>query len=247
MIRYFQLLSLFVLFICSPVVAETNLGGNYTCVGDAVFRGDKELSDQAANRQANNKVKNLNRKLKDAKDRGANQRELKKLAKQIKDAKALRKQIAACAKGDLSGGLSPIWTRLTGSYPNGSYNDTVNGASGPITATMTLNGTVFSGIITVGGDLYGPVFGKPIKFNGDVNGVSFPFSFKADESAVGDLSFVVSADGKLEIIANNVPHTLVKELYFTANLGADNNISGTYDIGGIFGLKFGGGTFSMIR
>lgn len=234
------------LALSTTAFADTDLAGNYTCVADAVFKGNKELTDKAANRQATNQVNSAIHKYENAVDAGANKKQLKKLAAQVKQAKSLRKLIAKCAKGDFVG-VDPLWSRLSGKYPNGSYNDTVNNVTGPITANMTLAGDIFSGIITVGGSLYGEVFEKPVKFKGNVNGVQFPFTFETPDSVIGAVSFVVSADGKLEIIANDVPNTAVKQVYFTANLDGSNNINGTYDISGIFGLKFGGGTFSMLR
>ena len=247
--RMKKLVILMVLLSTAQAAHTSPLGGTFECAGTAVFKNGAEVNASNIGKSLGKRISKLRSKLALARAQGASRSKLKSLANQIRQSKATRDAVKACARGQIAeAALDPIWSRLTGRYPNGTYADKLVGLSGNTSALFQLDRTNFSGEIVIGGFL-GELFGGGVlKIRADVAGVSFPFTLRAIGTIAGDLDMIVGRDGRLQVILTNVPVAQVERAELIAQLiNNDAAVAGDFSIIQTGGSVFSKGTFNFSR
>ena len=230
-------LILVTIFMASIAVADTPIGNGFSCQGDAILKGDKEVSFSKAKSTLAKTIEKLKSKLETA--TGKTKAAIKAKIKEANNSKTLLK---ACSSGNLdSSQVDPVFTDLasgSGTY-SGTYSGTVGGfipLSGEITMQFILDGTTFSGILSLGGNLGSTLNAKPLTFTNDVGGIGFPAQFFLTNTFIGDVTLSVTQDGHLTITNSNSTTGSVTFDGTFANKTITSTLNGSYS-----GVSFQGG------
>ena len=227
------------------LAAGTSLGSKFECSGTAVFQNGAEVNSAKVKKSLGKQISKLKAKLVLARAQGVGKQKLQALAAQIRESKATREAIKACTSGSA---VDPIWSRLAGQYTNGQCQDKVLGLTSNMRAGFFLSGSKFNGQISIDGFL-GKLFGNgKLEISADVAGVTFPITLRASDTPAGDLDFIVSQDGRLQVILTNVPAAQVARAELNAQLiNNDASIVGNFAIEQTDGSVFSRGSFSLNR
>ena len=221
----------------SLVFAETPIGNGFKCQGDTILKGDTEVDFSKAKSTLVQTLKKLKSRLDTA--TGKSKAAIKAKIKEANNSKTLLK---ACSSGTLdSSQVDPIFSSLasgTGTYV-GNYTGTVGGflpLSGQVTMSFVLDGTTFSGILSLSGELGSALNAKPLTFTNDVGGIGFPAQFGLTGTFIGDVTLSITQDGHLTITNTNSPNATVMFDGAFAQQAITCTLNGSYS-----GFSFTGG------
>ena len=231
------LLILSTLIFALGVCADTPIGNGFSCQGDAILKGDKEVSFSKAKSNIAKTLEKLKSKL-----ATATAKSKAGIKAKIKEANNSKTLLKACSSGNLdSTQVDPVFTDLasgSGTY-SGTYSGTVSGfipLSGEITVQFILEGTNFSAILSLSGNLGSTLNAKPLTFTNDVGGIGFPAQFFLTNTFIGDVTLSVTQDGHLTITNSNSSTGSVTFDGTFANKVITSTLSGSYS-----GISFQGG------
>lgn len=223
-------LALVSILFCTTVNADiAPLGGGFKCDGSTILKGTKKVTYSQAKSNLNTTIAKLKEKLADApknKKQG--------IKNKIKAANGVKTLVTSCSKGLLATQVDPIFTNLasgTGKF-FGNYSGSVSGfipLSGTVETTFTLQGTVFSAVLNLGGQLGNSLNFQPLTFSNDVGGIGFPAQFILEGTFLGTVTLSITKEGRLTITNSNAPNgaTVNFDGQFSANT-ITSSISGNY-------------------
>jgi hypothetical protein len=188
----------------SVAFADVTIGNGFKCEGSSILKGTKVVSFTKAKSTLVQTIANLKKKL-----ATASKKKRPGIKAQIQTANLSKTLLKTCSVGKLDiGQVDPIFTQLASG--SGLYSGTygadvtfVGHISGDMSMLFQLQGTVFSGTLTLGGPLGTSLHSQPLAFQQDVGGIGFPAQFFLTNTFLGDVTLSVTQAGHLSITNSN--------------------------------------------
>jgi hypothetical protein len=225
--------------------ADATIGNGFTCSGDNILKGGREIKFSKAKSTLAKTIEKLKTKLSNIPKKNKAKRDAVKA--QIAAANNSKTLLKACTSGQLAPDqVDPIFTQLAagdGTYA-GDYTGSALGGllqlSGPISMQFILEGTQFSAILTIGGNVGTSLNAQPLTFSGDVGGIGFPAQFVLSGTFLGEVTLNITQGGLLSItnLGNANPVTFEGQFPSTT---ITSSLAGTYN-----GVTFSGNA-TLIR
>lgn len=176
-----------------------SLGNKYDCRGSSLRFKGKVISLRVAKKNITSLSKPAQATIQNL-PQGNPQRI--KLSRQVSSLKKTLGLVKDCAAGKY---VPKIFHTIAGSYSVGSWHNTTFDTTGGISANISLNGTLLSVSINIGGFMFGSLTPAPIEFEHDVGGAIFPLNFTVENTSIGKLEVTINSNGSLNITETAVP------------------------------------------
>lgn len=238
------LIFLFLLFLTSThlYAAQKNLGNGIKCdtTSGNLTQAGKTIKLKAAKSSISKLISTTKKQLASAK-KGSSK--AASLTKKIDSLTLTKESLPNCTA---DGFIPLIFTRISGAYSTGSWNNTTFNTTGAISANFSLNGTVLSASINVGGDMFGSLHPAPIEFQKDVANATFPLNFVVTGTSIGNLDITIQESGALSITESVVPVSGILSAKLDATF-SKNSFNGTFSSTLLSGIQLAQGVMTLSK